>query len=114
MRAIIFAAALLATPVLAQGQGPAQAQRQRQPQAQSQPSGQDQGQSGKVWTAAPTPGNVDDNVEPIDRAGVSSSADAGAPFSAIPSGAFSGSGRTGSATIGTTPSDEVVTPNVSR
>lgn len=112
MRAIIFAAALLATPVLAQGQGPAPAQ--GQPQAQGQPSGQGQGQGGKVWTAAPTPGNIDDNVEPIDRAGVSSSADAGAPFSAIPSGAFSGSGRTGSATIGTTPSDEVVTPNVSR
>ncbi|HEY0204701.1 MAG TPA: hypothetical protein VGC15_11185 [Acetobacteraceae bacterium] len=53
-------------------------------------------------------------MQPVDRAGVSSSADVGAPFSATPSGAYSGSGRTGSATIGTTPSDEVVTPNVSR
>ena len=102
MRAIIFAAALLATPALAQGQ----------PQGQAQVQGQ--GQSGKVWTAAPTPGNIDDNVEPVDRAGVSSSADAGAPFSAIPSGAFSDSGRTGPSTVGTTPSNEIVTPDVSR
>ncbi len=106
MRAIILAATLLATPVLAQGQRPGQ--------AQGQPQAQGHGQSEKVWTDAPIPGNVDNNVEPIDRAGVSSSADVGAPFSAIPSGAFSGSGRTGSATIGTTPSDEIVTPNVSR
>ncbi len=108
MRAIIFAAALLATPALAQGRGPAQGQ----PQGQAQVQGQ--GQSGKVWTAAPTPGNIDDNVEPVDRAGVSSSADAGAPFSAIPSGAFSDSGRTGPSTVGTTPSNEIVTPDVSR
>ena len=104
MRAIIIAAALLATPVLAQGQ--------RQGQGQAQ--GQGRSQSEKVWTAAPTAGPIDDSVPPADRAGVSSSADVGAPFSAIPSGAISGSGRTGPATIGTTPSDEVVTPNVSR
>lgn len=102
MRAIIIAAALLATPVLAQGQG------------QSQGQAQGRGQSDKVWTAAPTSGPIDDNVPPADRAGVSSSADVGAPFSAIPSGAISGSGRTGPATTGTTPSDEIVTPNVSR
>ncbi len=106
MRAIIIAAVLLATPVLAQGQ--------RTGQAQGPAQAEGRGQNGKVWTAAPTPGAIDDNVQPVDRAGVSSSADVGAPFSATPSGAYSGSGRTGSATIGTTPSDEVVTPNVSR
>lgn len=106
MRAIIIAVTLLATPVLAQGQRPGQAQGQGQ--------GQGRGESGKVWTAAPTGGPVDDNVQPVDRAGVSSSADTGALFSGTPSGAFSGSGRTGPATIGTTPSDETVTPNLSR
>lgn len=102
MRAIIIAVTLLAAPALAQGQRPGQAQ------------AQGRGETGKVWTDAPTPGVIDDSVQPVDRAGVSSSADVGAPFSATPSGAYSGSGRTGSATIGTTPSNEVVTPNVSR
>lgn len=106
MRAIIIAVTLLAAPALAQGQRPGQAQGQAQAQGR--------GETGKVWTDAPTPGVIDDSVQPVDRAGVSSSADVGAPFSATPSGAYSGSGRTGSATIGTTPSNEVVTPNVSR
>lgn len=106
MRAIIFAVVLLATPVLAQGQRPVQ--------AQGQAPAQGHGQSEKVWTAAPTPGAINDSVPPADRAGVASSADVGAPFSAIPSGAISGSGHTGPATIGTTPETETVTPNVSR
>lgn len=98
MRAILLVAILLATPALGQNRG-------REP---------DQGQSNKVWTPAPTAGPVDDTSAPADRAGVASSADVGAPFNAIPSGAISGSGRTGSATVGTTPSTETVTPNVSR
>ena len=98
MRAILLAATLLATPALGQSRG-------REP---------DKGQSNKVWTPAPTAGPVDGAVAPADRAGVASSADIGAPFSAIPSGAISGSGNTGPATVGTTPSTETVTPNVSR
>lgn len=88
MRALLLAASLLATPALAQG--------------------------AKVWTPAPTPGTADSRGAPADRAGIASSADVGAPFSATPSGAISGSGRTGPATVGTTPSTEAVTPNVSR
>ena len=88
MRAILTAAVFLATPALAQAP--------------------------KVWTPAPVSGVGQATVPPADRAGIASSADVGAPFSATPTGAISGSGRTGPATVGTTPSTATVTPNLGK
>ncbi len=88
MRAILIAAALLSTPALAQAP--------------------------KVWTPAPVSGMGQPTTPPADRAGVASSADAGAPFSATPTGAISGSGRSGPSTVGTTPSTATVTPNLGK
>ena len=87
MRAILVAAALLATPAFAQT---------------------------KVWTPAPVAGIGPSLGAPADRAGIASSADLGAPFSATPTGALGGSGRTGPSTVGTTPSTATVTPNLSK
>ena len=72
-------------------------------------------QGARVWTPAPTPGTGVSQGPPADRAGVATSADLGAPFSAAPSGAVSGAGRGGPApTVGTTSSTATVTPNLSK
>ena len=96
MRALLIAAVLVATPALAQNK------------AALAPA------DGKVWTPAPVPGTGQSAGAPADRAGIASDADLGAPFSATPTGALSGSGRSGSATVGTTSSTDTVTPNLSR
>jgi hypothetical protein len=88
MRAAIIAASLLATPVLAQG--------------------------GKVWTAAPVPGNTRSQGAPADRAGTPSSSDGSSPFSALPSGSISDGGRTSPSTAGTTPAPDAKTPSLSK
>lgn len=95
--ALALASTLLAMPAVAQTRAPASA-----------PA------PDKVWTPAPTAGPLSDNMPPSDRAGVATSADIGAPFSSTPSGATAGSGRGGTPTVGTTPSDETVTPNLSK
>ncbi len=88
MRAAIIAATLLATPALAQ--------------------------DGKVWTAAPVPGNTRSQGAPADRAGTPSSSDGFSPFSALPSGSISDGGRTSPSTAGTTPAPDAKTPNLSK
>ena len=72
-------------------------------------------QGARVWTTAPVPGTGTSQGAPADRAGTATSADLGAPFSATPSGAVSGAGRSGPApTTGTTSSTATVTPNLSK
>ena len=91
MRGMLLAAGLIVLPALAQAQG------------------------ARTWTAAPVPGTGTSQGAPADRAGVATSADLGAPFSAAPSGAVAGAGRSGPAPSGgTTPSTATVTPNLSK
>ena len=88
MRAFILAASLLAMPAFAQ--------------------------DGKVWTPAPVSGAGAPQTAPADRAGAATTADLGAPFAAMPTGAVGGSGRSGPSTVGTTSSTATTTPNVSK
>ena len=90
MRALILAATLFATPVLAQG--------------------------AQVWTPAPVPGTTRSDGPPADRAGTSNSADQSAPFAGLPTGALSTQGQnTGGSLPPTGPAAGVPnTPNVSR
>ncbi len=88
MRALVISAAMLATPALAQ--------------------------DGKVWTPAPVPGNVRSQGAPADRAGIPSSSDGSSPFSALPSGSVSDSGRTSPSTAGSTTAPDAKTPNLSK
>ena len=74
MRAII----ILAIAMLA---GPAFAQTARSP-----------AKDAKVWTPAPTAGDVRSDVAPADRAGVTTGPESGALFSGSPTGAVSDSG----------------------
>lgn len=70
--------------------------------------------SGKVWTAAPVPGNLPSNPPPADRAGNATGTDSSAPFSARPLGAQLDSRPTDVTRDGGGPGTDSVTPNLSR
>jgi len=68
----------------------------------------------KVWTAAPVPGNLPQNVTPADRAGGITAPDTSAPFSSVPTGARTGNEPNNTTRDGGGPGTDSVTPNLSR
>lgn len=68
----------------------------------------------KVWTAAPVPGVVTNDTTPADRAGGITAPDTSSPFSALPSGARTGSQPSQTSRDGGGPGTDTLTPNVSK
>ncbi len=70
----------------------------------------------KVWTAAPVPGVITNDVAPADRAGGISGPDTSSPFSAVPTGARTGSqsSQTQTTRDGGGPGMDTVTHDVSK
>ena len=69
----------------------------------------------KVWTAAPVPGNLPQDVTPADRAGGLTAPDTtSSPFSALPSGARPGSQPGQTSRDGGGPGLDTLTPDVSK
>ncbi len=67
----------------------------------------------KVWTAAPVPGVITNDVPPSDRAGVTQP-ETSSPFSALPTGARTGSQSSQTTRDGGGPGADSITPNVSK
>ncbi len=68
----------------------------------------------KVWTDAPVPGTVTNDVAPADRAGGITGPDTSSPFSAVPTGARTGSQPNQTSRDGGGPGTDTLTPNVSK
>lgn len=68
----------------------------------------------KVWTAAPVPGNLPQDVAPADRAGGNVGPDTSAPFSSAPPGARVDSRPNDVTRDGGGPGTDSLTPNLSR
>lgn len=68
----------------------------------------------KVWTAAPVPGNLPQNVPPSERAGGNVGPDTSSPFSSVPPGARTDSRPNDITRDGGGPGTDSVTPNLSR
>ena len=68
----------------------------------------------KVWTDAPVPGKLPQEVAPANRAGGSTGPDTSAPFSALPSGARTGNQPNQTTRDGGGPGLDTATPNLSR
>ncbi len=71
-------------------------------------------QEKKVWTAAPVPGNLPQNVPPSERAGGNVGPDTSSPFSSVPPGARTDSRPNDITRDGGGPGSDSVTPNLSR
>lgn len=68
----------------------------------------------KVWTDAPVPGTVTNDVAPADRAGGITGPDTSSPFSAVPTGARVGSQPNQTSRDGGGPGTDTLTPDVSK
>ena len=68
----------------------------------------------KVWTAAPVPGNLPQNVPPSERAGGNVGSDTSSPFSSVPPGAQLNSRPNDTTRDGGGPGTNSITPNLSR
>lgn len=70
----------------------------------------------KVWTDAPVPGVITNDVAPADRAGGITGPDTSSPFSAVPTGARTGSqpNQTQTTRDGGGPGMDTVTPDVGK
>ncbi len=68
----------------------------------------------KVWTDAPVPGRLPQEVAPADRAGGITGPDTSAPFSSVPSGARTSSQPNQTTRDGGGPGEDTITPNVSK
>jgi hypothetical protein len=68
----------------------------------------------KVWTDAPVPGVITNDVTPADRAGGNNGTDGSSPFSAVPTGARAGSQSNETSRDGGGPGSDTLTPNVSK
>ncbi len=68
----------------------------------------------KVWTAAPVPGKLPQNVPPSERAGGNVGPDTSSPFSSMPPGAQLNSRPNDTTRDGGGPGTDSITPNLSR